>query len=68
MKELFRNPHPIDMSNYFNGDVCVLGGRDFEREEKESPKREIRSTQTDKKRSYELDWSFLKAPRTHGQK
>jgi hypothetical protein len=56
MKELFRNPHTFDMSNYYSGMTYVIGGRDFESEdEKEtlSPKSQKDSHLT------EFDWSFL---------
>lgn len=59
MKSPIKNPHPFDMSSYFLGGMCVLGGRDFEREEKD-PKRA--QTAHKKKTNYELDWSFLKIP------
>lgn len=61
MKERFKTPHTFDMSEYFYGQTYVLGGRDFDREEKETkalPKVEFRS---EKKISMELDWSFLKS-------
>lgn len=38
----------------------MIGGRDFEREEKDSPKVETK-IRTDKKIPKELDWSFLKS-------
>lgn len=59
MKELFRNPHTFDMSNYYSGNVFVIGGRDFEREDKEE-KQFVQKSETEKKKSIELDWSFLK--------
>jgi hypothetical protein len=59
MKELFRNPHTFDMNDYYTGNIVVLGGRDFEREEKENTK-EVKSPRTENKKSIELDWSFLK--------
>lgn len=45
------------MSNYFSGQIVVLGGRDLEREE--SAKISIKKEKPDTK-SHELDWSFLK--------
>lgn len=59
MKELFRNPHTFDMSNYYTGNVFVVGGRDFEKEEKETFANLPKAT-PEKKKSIELDWSFLK--------
>ena len=61
MKERFKTPHTFDMSEYFFGRTYVLGGRDYDREEKETkhlPEVEVRG---DKKISMELDWSFLKS-------
>lgn len=61
MKERFKTPHTFDMSEYFFGRTYVLGGRDYDREEKEAknlPEIEVRG---DKKISMELDWSFLKS-------
>jgi hypothetical protein len=58
MKQRFYNPHSFDMSHYFTGLVCVLGGRDLESESDEQSQRfdEI----IDHNISYQLDWSFLK--------
>lgn len=58
MNDRFKNPHPFDMSNYFTGNVCVLGGRDFDREEKEVSAKELAEN---KDKKFELDWSFLKS-------
>ncbi|WP_408095917.1 hypothetical protein ACJVC5_12815 [Peredibacter sp. HCB2-198] len=61
MKERFKTPHTFDMSEYFFGRTYVLGGRDYDREDKEVknlPEIEVRG---DKKISMELDWSFLKS-------
>jgi hypothetical protein len=60
MKFQHKNPHTFDMSNYYSGMTYVLGGRDFEQEEKESDKKEI-VKKDDKTYSTELDWSFLKS-------
>lgn len=54
----FRNPHPIDMSNYLRGLTCVVGGRDFDREEKDTSESFLSEKS---KKEYTLDWSFLKA-------
>ena len=58
MKTHLKNPHTFDMSNYYSGTTYMIGGRDFEREEKETAKPRV----SDLKRldSYKLDWSFLK--------
>jgi hypothetical protein len=58
MKRPFRNPHPFDMSNYFSGLTCVVGGRDFDLEEKEVKEK---TKQEKEKEDYDLDWSFLKS-------
>lgn len=58
MSHRFRNPHPFDMSNYFSGLTCVVGGRDFDHEEKEL-KEKIQEKKD--KEEYDLDWSFLKS-------
>ena len=47
------------MSNYYSGTTYMIGGRDFEREEKDPAKKE--TIKTDKKNPTELDWSFLKS-------
>lgn len=61
MKELFKNPHTFDMNAYYTGQVFVLGGRDFEREEKElQPKTDTGNK--DFHRPIKLDWSFLNRP------
>ena len=60
MKVHHRNPHTFDMSNYYSGITYVVGGRDFEREEKDAAEKEI-DIKSDKKYSTELDWSFLKS-------
>jgi hypothetical protein len=60
MDKRFKNPHTFDMSNYYFGMVHAVGGRDFEREEKEA----VRQEDLDKKKeknAFELDWSFLKS-------
>lgn len=54
MKELIRNPHPFDMSNYYTGLICVLGGVDRRKEKK------IAQEKPRTQDSYKLDWSFLK--------
>lgn len=69
MKELFRNPHTFDMSNYYTGDVFVVGGRDFENEDEKEPflKHLLNQSkaQPEKKKPIELDWSFLKKKRNN---
>lgn len=57
----FRNPHPFDMSNYFSGLTCVIGGRDFDQEEKFSSENEKNEESA---KSYDLDWSFLKSDKS----
>jgi hypothetical protein len=52
-----RNPHPFDMSDFYHGQIVVLGGRDLEREE--SVKNPA-SKDKEKNKSHDLDWSFLK--------
>ncbi len=67
MKYRFRNPHPFDMSNYFSGLTCVVGGRDFELEEKEA-RLEGELPKSEDQEQFKLDWSFLKSypkPRPH---
>lgn len=60
----YRTPHTFDMNDYYTGKTVVLGGRDFEREEKEAPVQKTQSEKLDKSKSIELDWSFLhKFPR-----
>lgn len=60
MKSHLKNPHTFDMSNYYSGNTFVVGGRDFEREDKDPVKKEIKVI-NDKKVAPELDWSFLKS-------
>ncbi len=55
MNDRMKNPHTFDMSNYFSGITYVVGGRDFDREEKIVT--EKISERSEKK--IELDWSFL---------
>ncbi len=55
MNDRMKNPHTFDMSNYFSGITYVVGGRDFEREEKIVT--EKKTERSEKK--IELDWSFL---------
>jgi hypothetical protein len=59
MNHRFRNPHPFDMNNYFSGLTCVVGGRDFDLEEKEQKDRKNKKKE---RTEYHLDWSFLKRP------
>lgn len=61
----YRTPHTFDMNDYYTGKTVVLGGRDFEREEKETPAViKTTSDKSEKAKSMELDWSFLhKFPR-----
>lgn len=62
MKERFKTPHTFDMSEYFFGRTYVLGGRDFDREEKDlQQKNQEADVRGEKKISMELDWSFLKS-------
>lgn len=56
MNDRMKNPHTFDMSNYFSGITYVVGGRDFDREEKETSS-DKKLNKADKK--IELDWSFL---------
>lgn len=56
MNPQIKNPHPFDMSDFYNGKIVVLGGRDFERETLSSSQ----GGKEKEKKSYELDWSFLK--------
>lgn len=58
MNEMFRNPHTFDMSNYYSGNTVVIGGRDFDREEKEAPSKIFRSQKCSEKNT-EIDLSFL---------
>jgi hypothetical protein len=59
MNERFRNPHTFDMNNYYTGQVFVLGGRDFEREDKEFSPNKVAQISTENKLPIKLDWSFL---------
>ncbi len=58
MKNLHKNPHTFDVNDYYSGLIYVIGGRDFEREEKvfDKYKNEAEKAQSPIK----LDWSFLK--------
>lgn len=56
MKERFKNPHPVDMSDYLNGMTYVIGGRDFDKEDREADKEKKDSPL---QATYKLDWSFL---------
>jgi hypothetical protein len=60
MKTHHKNPHTFDMSNYYSGMTYMIGGRDFDREEKDLLKNETK-IRTDKENPKELDWSFLKS-------
>lgn len=60
MKELYKNPHTFDMNDYYTGLTFVIGGRDFEREDKDIQKKE-NVFNTEKMSPKELDWSFLKS-------
>lgn len=58
MKKLYKNPHTFDVNDYYSGLIHVIGGRDFEREEKvfDKTKAEAEKAQS----TIKLDWSFLK--------
>lgn len=56
MKERFKNPHPVDMSDYLMGLNYVIGGRDFDKEDRGADK-EKKDSQLQP--TYKLDWSFL---------
>ncbi len=58
MNKRFRTPHTFDMSNYFYGQIFEVGGRDFEREEKEATL--LTRPELKRAESFKLDWSFLK--------
>lgn len=60
MKDLFKNPHPFDMNDYYSGLTYVIGGRDFEKEEK-FPLPSEKQDPNRKTIKQELDWSFLKS-------
>lgn len=60
MNSHIKNPHTFDMSNYYSGMTYMIGGRDFDREEKDTAKKESHRN-NDKKDPTELDWSFLKS-------
>jgi hypothetical protein len=60
MGQSFKNPHPFDMSTYYSGQICVLGGRDYEHDDKKAAQQSNEKIQ-EKNISYELDWSFLKS-------
>lgn len=59
MKGILKNPHPIDMIEYYSGMTFVVGGRDFKQEEKASIKTNGRFL-NEGQEVKELDWSFLK--------
>lgn len=58
MKTTVHNPHTFDMSNYYSGTTFVIGGRDFEREDKDAQKPAQKSP---RKKTAEVDLSFLHA-------
>ena len=62
MNEKIRNPHTFDMSSYYTGLICVLGGVDRQKEKK-NREAELRREET-----YKLDWSFLKNTTNHKTK
>src|SRR5688500_3075163 len=53
MKDFFRNPHTFDMNNYYSGHTVEVGGRDFEKEEKETIT--VKQPQPTKEVSFEMD-------------
>jgi hypothetical protein len=55
MNERIQNPHPFDMSSYYTGHICVLGGVD-RRDKKQVSTPSTKASED----SYKLDWSFLK--------
>ena len=61
MNSHLKNPHTFDMSNYYSGTTYMIGGRDFDREEKDLSKKETKILTEEKKNPKELDWSFLKS-------
>jgi hypothetical protein len=60
MKQTIRNPHTFDMSPYFSGEMYVIGGRDFEREEAMPAMVKEQHPEEKVKIALELDWSFLR--------
>lgn len=64
MKELFKNPHTFDVNDYYSGLVYVIGGKDFERDDKvfEHGRPEVKK---DLSATIKLDWSFLKKKPHH---
>lgn len=64
MKTDHRNPHTFDMSNYLQGLTFVVGGKDFEKEEK-TPEGHKKNNELN---SYKLDWSFLKKNKKHSKR
>lgn len=57
MDPRIKNPHTFDMSDFYNGKIVVLGGRDPERENLLNAQED---KEKEKKQSHKLDWSFLK--------
>lgn len=64
MKELYKNPHTFDVNDYYSGLVYVIGGRDFENEEKISKKKMAEDVKVQTS-AIKLDWSFLKKHKQH---
>lgn len=56
MNKPFKNPHPVDMSDYLMGFNYVIGGKDFDKEDREAEKEK---KETPLQPTYKLDWSFL---------
>ena len=56
MNYRIRNPHPFDMSNYFQGLTYEVGGSNSDAEKKDNNSDQKEDRKTD---SYKLDWSFL---------
>jgi hypothetical protein len=60
MQKYFRTPHTFDMNDYYTGKTVVLGGSEYEREEREISSNSPETKNTSVNTVPELDWSFLK--------